>query len=112
MELFFTDVDTLGLNSVVIRLHGELDISVSEPAWHALVTAAVSADRVVVDLTNLEFIDAAGYRLLTDFERLVASQGGECSMRGAHGIVRRLFQLIESCAVSSRRDDTRCGVRR
>jgi anti-anti-sigma factor len=72
---------------VVIDLHGELDLF-SGPDLQARLRAHAQATDVIIDLTDVTFLDAATARTLAAYAR-------ERSVRtiGARPMVRRLFSL-------------------
>jgi anti-sigma B factor antagonist len=86
--------EAVGGNGVV-WVAGELDNATAELMGDGLSLASVKpADRLVVDVSRLVFMDAAGVRvLLAAHERLVAAGGGGLVIRGASGIVRRVLEL-------------------
>lgn len=50
---------------------------------------------VVLDLTDLRFVDAAGVASIVEAWRQIDAAGHELDVRGAQGIVRRVFQITE-----------------
>jgi anti-sigma B factor antagonist len=79
----------------VVRVVGELDAATAELLDDALWLASVMpADLVIVDVSRLTFMDAAGLRVMVAaHQRLVAGGRGALVIRGASGIVRRVFEL-------------------
>ena len=61
--------------TVVVALHGELDVVDAAAVAAALVTAAVGEPRIIVDLADLDFIDSSGIAALA-YARKRARQGG------------------------------------
>lgn len=74
-----------------IALEGEMDLANTETAASALREALLCGKDVVVDLTELSFIDSTGVALLVSAIR----EGGErlSFLPSAHGAVRRLLSL-------------------
>ena len=74
-----------------IALDGEMDLANAETAASALREALLSGKDVVVDLTELSFIDSTGVALLVTAIR----EGGErlSFLPSAHEAVRRLLSL-------------------
>src|SRR5215207_1881894 len=79
----------------VVRVAGELDTATAGLLEDGLSLASVMpGDRVVVDFSRLTFMDAAGLRaVVAAHERRVAAGTGGLVIRGASGIVRRVFEL-------------------
>jgi anti-sigma B factor antagonist len=48
---------------------------------------------VVVDLSDVEFLDSTGIRALLDTDREATRLGGRLLVTGANGIVRRMLEL-------------------
>jgi anti-sigma B factor antagonist len=79
----------------VVRVAGALDCATAALMAEALSLAAVMpGDRLIVDVSRLTFMGVAGLRvLLAAHERLVTAGRGGLVVRGASGIVRRVFEL-------------------
>lgn len=50
---------------------------------------------VVFDLTDLRFVDAAGVAGIVAASRLIGEAGHRFRVRGAQGVVRRVFEITE-----------------
>jgi anti-anti-sigma factor len=50
--------------SVLVSLSGDVDLSNAESVRTGIELAAVGAERIVIDLTAIEFFDSSGLRLL------------------------------------------------
>jgi anti-sigma B factor antagonist len=50
--------------SVLVSLSGEVDLSNAESVQTGIERATAGADRIVIDLTAIEFFDSSGLRLL------------------------------------------------
>jgi anti-sigma B factor antagonist len=80
---------------VVFSLTGELDLAVIETAKEAVEPVAGGSAMVVVDLTDLEFLDSSGVALL---HRLARTHLGPDSLRlvsSRHEGVNRMLDLTE-----------------
>jgi anti-sigma B factor antagonist len=77
-----------------LSVGGELDIATA-PVLAALAAPAVRgpAERLVVDLSGLEFIDCCGVRALAAVTR-AAPPGCPVVVRGATGLVRRVLDIV------------------
>jgi anti-anti-sigma factor len=82
--------DAPGLRCVV--LSGEFDISGASPVRDLI--AGLAGFAVVVDLSRLEFMSAAGIGVLLEARELVAGAGNHLVLAGATPPVRRLFSLL------------------
>jgi anti-anti-sigma factor len=72
--------------TAVVKLTGELDLAVTTPLQDAMRTLH---GRIVVDATDLTFMDAAGLRVLAD----AASRTDRFTVRHATGVVRILINI-------------------
>ncbi|MEO6124464.1 MAG: STAS domain-containing protein [Ilumatobacteraceae bacterium] len=77
----------------VVEITGELDVAHRDVAVHAC-TLPGHVD-VVVDLTNLTFMDCAGYGALVQARTILAGVGGSLSLSGPVGEPLRLLSLLD-----------------
>ena len=82
---------------VLVRLSGELDISVTEPTGQRIAAAVPSsAHGVVVDMTALEFIDSSGISMLFGLARRVGSHRQQLRVVAPAGkTVARVLEIVE-----------------
>ena len=81
-------------DAYVIRVEGELDLAGASDLESALANAELSrADRIVVDLDGLSFIDATGLGILVAASHRSADNGNRLRMTRGRGEVSRLFRL-------------------
>jgi anti-sigma B factor antagonist len=84
----------------VVRLCGELDVAQAvEARGFFLAVAKQGCDRVVVDATDLVFIDAAGLGVLVAAARMAAESGGWLRLADASPMLRRMLRVVELTAV-------------
>ena len=76
-------------NPVVVRLEGEIDISAVEHVVHELARAASISDDIVIDLTDVTFIDSTGVGLLAQ----ALNKGATLAIDDAPEHVRRVIEL-------------------
>jgi len=78
-----------------VRLIGELDLSVIGMVDREMQDAeAGEAERIVLDLDELEFLDASGIRLLMHLDARSRSNGGRLRItRARYPQVQRVFEL-------------------
>ena len=83
---------------VVVALSGELDLATSARLRSRLADV-VQADppprRVVLDLSDLDFVDASGISVLLAAQRSLSSRGGELLLRSPSRLVRRVVKVLE-----------------
>jgi anti-sigma B factor antagonist len=84
--------------AIWVAIVGELDLA-SAPQFSANFPSPEPADRVVIDLTTLEFIDSVGIRALLQLDLTSRADGWALSLVGAHGHVKR---VLEICHVQDR----------
>jgi anti-anti-sigma factor len=78
----------------LIRLAGELDLAAAGlPAEEVARFGGDDARMIVIDLSELEFIDAAGIHMLLDLEAASRKNGGRLRMIRASGSVQRVLEL-------------------
>lgn len=79
---------------VVLALRGELDLA-SAPALQAEIEEAAGggAPRIVLDLTDLEFIDSTGLRIMLAAHENARERGQELVLTQASEQVQRLLRI-------------------
>ena len=82
---------------VVARLTGELDISGADSTGQRIAEAVPSSARgVVVDMSDLEFIDSSGVSMLFELARRVGSRRQELRVVAPSGKpVARVLEIVE-----------------
>lgn len=82
---------------VVVRLTGELDISSAESAGERITEAVPSSARgLVIDMSELEFIDSSGVSVLFALARRVANRRQELRVVAPEGKpVARVLGIVE-----------------
>jgi anti-sigma B factor antagonist len=77
------------------RVRGEVDIATAAAVRRKLmVLAAVTADDVVIDCTDLEFVDSSGIGVFAYFQRVLAVEGRELRLINMSDRVRRPFDIL------------------
>ena len=80
----------------VIAVYGELAFpTVDDLSGRLRMLAATITGEVLLDLSQVTFMDCAGLRVLTCFERLVASAGGSLRMAAVSPAVALLWELVD-----------------
>jgi anti-sigma B factor antagonist len=88
--LIFDEVREVGA-AVVVRLSGEIDLDVALEFRSGLLTAAENGPNVVVDFTDVTFIDSSGLSALILASRDIAGRGGTLVLAGPRGAVREVL---------------------
>ncbi len=79
---------------VLIRVTGEVDLSNAARVEAAIDSASKEkSERVIVDLSGLEFIDSTGLSVLVEATRRSRENGNHLQVRGAKGQVRRILEV-------------------
>jgi anti-sigma B factor antagonist len=77
----------------IVRLRGELDIESAPELERALLRSRPAGQRVVVDLSGLEFMDSTGLRVLLRARSAAAEGRWEIFVRDVPPTIRRLFDM-------------------
>jgi anti-sigma B factor antagonist len=80
-------------DDAVVHLAGELDISTSPDLQDVLADLTDRPRRVVVDLSDLEFIDSTGLAALLGAHKALDEQGGTLELRHPNKMVVGLVQI-------------------
>jgi anti-sigma B factor antagonist len=83
-----------GPDDLVLALYGELDL-LTAPRLRRELTEAVTdgRDRIVIDLSGLEFMDSSGLHVLLEASERARGNDHRLSLRSAPPRVHRLFEL-------------------
>jgi len=92
--------------AMVYSWHGRLDIATAPSLRAALIEAADEGKHdIVVDLTQLEFLDSTGLGALIGAHKRALENGGRVRLVVSEGIIRRLLTITGLmqvlCAYSS-----------
>jgi anti-sigma B factor antagonist len=84
-------------DSTVVTLHGDLDLVTIEELRGLLEQACESEpDRVLIDLTDVPFVDVLSLSTILASADAVRDRGGLLLVRGASGAVRRICALLNA----------------
>ena len=97
---------------VVARLTGELDISAAERTGKRIAEAVPSSARgLVVDMSELEFMDSSGVSMLFSLARQVGSHRQQLRVVAPPGRpVSRVLQIVEFDRAAPVDADVECAV--
>jgi len=80
--------------SRTVTLRGELDAETVLEAERAVRAAERTCDDLVLDLSDLTFLDSAGLNLIFDTAHRVRDRGGRVTVRATHRLVRRVLRMM------------------
>ena len=82
--------------AVVVRLAGELDLSTAAELRQLLLNVAESgsAATVVLDMSDVRFIDAHSIGLIVGASKAAKVRGRELQVDGLDGLAARVFRLV------------------
>jgi anti-sigma B factor antagonist len=83
-------------NRSTVRLEGSCDLATA-PALRQTLQGMVPPDvqTVVLDVTELEFIDSTGLGVVLGAMRRLREGGGSLSIAGARGLVKRVLEITD-----------------
>jgi anti-sigma B factor antagonist len=89
-------VDHLGPHPVV-RLSGDVDVESSPALTETLTTvqAGLGAEPLVLDLTEVEFLDSSGLGVLVAAHQRASLQGGTLVLAGLHPRVAKVLRITK-----------------
>jgi anti-sigma B factor antagonist len=93
-----------GVDGWVFALYGELDLASSPQLEDELLQAESNGGRVIIDLSELEFMDSAGLHALLRAHRRCSENGGRMSLRRGPRQVHQLFELTGTARAFSFED--------
>ena len=79
--------------TAIVRLAGELDLATAPELTEVLHALDAECERVILDLTALEFIDSTGLRLAVTEHGRASADGFEFVIAGAAGAVLKVLRL-------------------
>jgi anti-anti-sigma factor len=89
---FDVSVERAGTTAIV-RLSGELDLATAPELTEVLHGLDGGYQRIILDLTGLEFIDSTGLRLAVTEHGRASAEGFEFVIAGAAGAVLKVLRL-------------------
>lgn len=92
---------TVDKSAVVVRARGEFDFSTCQALTAVLTQAGDAGLPVVVDVADVSFMDAACLGVIARARDKLTLAGLELRVVGAHGVVRRVFELTDLASILS-----------
>jgi len=77
----------------IVSLSGELDLWEEDHVRDEI--SAIHSGNIVLDLAELTFLDASGLSAILTARRAVTGRGSRFAIRGAQGMVRRVFEVTD-----------------
>jgi anti-anti-sigma factor len=77
----------------IVAIAGNLDSATSPEAQKALDAVLVSARKVALDFSELDYISSAGLRVLLGAAKRLRASGGTLRMFGLNPSVREVFEI-------------------
>jgi anti-sigma B factor antagonist len=110
-EPFAIDVAELSAGMFVATVSGEMDIATSPELISRLSTVRGPASyHVLVDLSQLSFIDSTGIKALVASAKTVESHGGTLVVVAPAANVRRVFDIVQLSEVLSIADSLDAAI--
>lgn len=93
------------LNYSVLKIEGRIDASNSNKV-EGNIYELVRANKLVCDLSTLDFIDSSGLVVLITLHSWVKDQGGEMVVSGLNEKVRMVFEITRASEIVKVFNDT------
>ena len=88
-----------------VALAGELDLQTADVLEHEVANLrAAGHDRIVIDLSRIEFIDSTGLRALIELHKSAEREGRHIALVRGPRPVQRIFELTATGALFHWRD--------
>ena len=89
-------VESFGSAGVLVRIAGEIDMATTPELVDSLLRAAESGvRRLVVDLSEVSFMGAAGIHALEEGQAAIRHRGGELAVVAPSGLPRRVLDVTD-----------------
>lgn len=82
------------MSDVLLQYSGTLDLSTVEQFRTAVEQAARDHDRVILDMTDLEFIDSTGVRGLITAKQTLAAEGKQLVVQGLSQDILDILDIL------------------
>lgn len=82
-----------------IALDGRLDVNAANEVDAAFAEAVEKSSRIVLDMTNLEYIASAGLRAIKRLRMALREKGGTLVLRGVQDDVMEVFEMTGFAAM-------------
>lgn len=98
-------------NTLVLALAGKLD-AVTTPQFEVKIREVIDggAQRLVIDLDQLDYISSAGLRGLLLMSKLLKAKGGQACVANIKGNVRSVFEMSAFATILPVRDSRASAI--
>jgi len=80
--------------NILIAISGRLDSMNADEAREIIMESLAEVDKdIVIDVSNLVYISSAGLQVILKCAKTAREHHKECSLKGAQGTVREIFQV-------------------
>ena len=87
-------------NRIHIILQGTIYVEDAKEMTEKLVALIESGQtRLLIDLSQVEYIDSSGLGMLIRIQKIAVRNGGNVVLKGVQGIVRELFEMTRLTAI-------------
>jgi anti-anti-sigma factor len=93
MDRFAVSVGASGQGRYVVTVRGELDLATSDRLWAELEPLLAPQAVVVLDGTQISFLDSSGLRVLLQANNRATSGGADFRLVAPHQAVQRVLEL-------------------
>lgn len=101
-QLFALEVDDSSANNIVVVIRGEVDLATAPELWACVDAAIVAAPRdLVLDLTEVSFLDAAGLGVIASARQRLPEQF-RLTLRNPRPLIRKVLHITQMeviCAI-------------
>lgn len=77
----------------IVSIEGNLDAMTSPKAEEMLKAEAQNTNKIILDLTKLEYISSAGLRVVLNLAKILQIQGGVLALAGLGNQVQEVFDI-------------------
>lgn len=78
---------------IIVSVRGDVDLGTVDALSQALEQATRGGDPVIIDMTDVTFLDSTGVRVLVEAYRSAQRSGGALYVRGARHWVARVLEV-------------------
>jgi anti-sigma B factor antagonist len=110
MERFAMSVGESGEGRYVVTVCGELDLAAAEHLWKELEPLIVPEGVVVLDGTEMTFLDSSGLRVLLQAAKRATATKAAFRLVAPQAPVQRVLELAGTAGFLETRQDVQCAL--
>ena len=80
-------------SELTVAVVGRLDTTTAFSMESSLKESYAGVEKLVLDLSGLEYLSSAGLRVLLGAQKIMNKQGGEMIVRNVNATVREIFEV-------------------